>query len=52
MKNILMLKGKEFIDYASLFNGTLFPQMLIKKIGFPIQELFIKGDEIEYFHTN
>lgn len=41
---------KEKIGYASLFNGTLFPADVIKKIGLPIQELFIKGDEIEYFH--
>jgi GT2 family glycosyltransferase len=43
-------KEKIFVDYASLFNGTLLPSELIKNIGLPIEELFIKGDEIEYFH--
>jgi len=44
------IEKKKKLEYASLFNGTLFPSEVIKKIGFPIQELFIKGDEIEYFH--
>lgn len=44
------VKKKDCIDYASLFNGTLLPSQLVEKIGLPIQELFIKGDEIEYFH--
>lgn len=43
-------KKKDFINYASLFNGTLLPSELVKKIGLPIEELFIKGEEIEYFH--
>lgn len=38
------------LDFASLFNGALIPSEVIKKIGLPIQELFIKGEEIEYFH--
>jgi rhamnopyranosyl-N-acetylglucosaminyl-diphospho-decaprenol beta-1,3/1,4-galactofuranosyltransferase len=44
------LSSKEKIEYASLFNGTLFPSEVVKKIGLPIQDLFIKGEEIEYFH--
>jgi rhamnopyranosyl-N-acetylglucosaminyl-diphospho-decaprenol beta-1,3/1,4-galactofuranosyltransferase len=44
------LAGKKRIEYASLFNGTLFPSEVVKKIGLPIQDLFIKGEEIEYFH--
>lgn len=30
------------------FNGTLFPQWLIRKIGAPKREYFIWGDEVEY----
>lgn len=43
------VKRKNRIDYASLFNGTLLASNVIKQIGLPIQELFIKGEEIEYF---
>lgn len=49
-ENYSVAKKKDCIDYASLFNGTLLPAKLVEKIGLPIQELFIKGDEIEYFH--
>lgn len=48
--SLMQIGEKKTIDYASLFNGTLLPASLIKQIGFPIKELFIKGEEIEYFH--
>ena len=47
---LVQIGEKKTIDYASLFNGTLLPASLIKQIGLPIKELFIKGEEIEYFH--
>lgn len=47
---LMQIGAKKTIDYASLFNGTLLPASLIEQIGFPIEELFIKGEEIEYFH--
>lgn len=33
---------------ANPFNGTLITKELVKKIGFPNQEFFIKGDEVDY----
>lgn len=32
------------------FNGTLVSKELVKKIGFPNKEFFIKGDEQDYFY--
>lgn len=32
------------------FNGTLVSRELVKKIGFPNKEFFIKGDEQDYFY--
>jgi len=36
------------INYSNPFNGTLIHKNLISKIGYPIPQLFIKGDETEY----
>lgn len=36
------------ITACNPFNGTLLHKLLIKEIGFPIGNLFIKGDEKEY----
>lgn len=35
--------------YAHPFNGTLIHRSIIEKVGFPKAELFIWGDETEYF---
>lgn len=35
-------------DYISPFNGTLVTKEVIKKIGYPIKEFFVYGDETEY----
>jgi len=35
-------------DYACPFNGILYTRKLINTIGFPIKDLFIWGDEINY----
>jgi rhamnopyranosyl-N-acetylglucosaminyl-diphospho-decaprenol beta-1,3/1,4-galactofuranosyltransferase len=37
-------------DYANLFNGTFLPRGVIERVGLPRAELFIWGDEVEYFH--
>ncbi len=37
-------------NYAHPFNGTLLHKELIKKVGLPQKELFIWGDETEYYH--
>ncbi len=34
---------------ANFFNGTLLSREVIKKLGLPLKELFIRGDEYEYF---
>lgn len=33
---------------ANLFNGFLFNRSVVKKVGLPKKELFIRGDEVEY----
>lgn len=35
-------------DLVSPFNGTFVPTELAKKMGFPIKEFFVYGDETEY----
>ncbi|MGN6267665.1 MAG: glycosyltransferase family 2 protein [Ginsengibacter sp.] len=37
-------------NYAHPFNGTLLHRDIIKKVGLPKKELFIWGDETEYYH--
>lgn len=40
--------AKASIKVANPFNGTLIHRTLIDRVGLPIPELFIKGDETEY----
>ena len=40
---------KEVIESQNFFNGSLFPRKVFKDVGFPSKELFIRGDEFEYF---
>lgn len=35
-------------NYSVPFNGTLFTNKLVNKIGYPIPELFFQGDEVNY----
>lgn len=35
---------------ASPFNGTLLSKELVKEIGYPNKDFFIKGDEVDYKH--
>lgn len=37
-------------NFAHPFNGTLLTKEIIKKVGLPRKELFIWGDETEYYH--
>lgn len=37
-------------NFAHPFNGTLVHKEIIKKVGLPKKELFIWGDETEYYH--
>lgn len=37
---------------AMYFNSVLFHKSIVKKIGFPNPQLFIWGDETEYFHRS
>jgi GT2 family glycosyltransferase len=36
------------VGAGNLFNGTLIHKRVVEKIGLPIKELFIRGDEFEY----
>lgn len=42
--------GKVYANWGCFFNGTLLPIKLIEQIGLPREELFIRGDEVEYFY--
>jgi len=40
----------EFIEnWAAFFNGTLLSKKIIQKVGYPNPDLFIWGDEIDYY---
>ncbi len=41
--------SRKEIEGANFFNGTLFSSKVIAKFGLPLQDLFIRGDEIEYY---
>ena len=41
--------GNYFKGWASFFNGVLIPHSVIAKIGLPKRDMFIWGDEVEYF---
>lgn len=47
-KRIDVLNLKHPINICNPFNGTLLHKELVQNIGFPIADLFIKGDETEY----
>lgn len=38
------------LGQANPFNGTLISRELVDEIGFPNQDFFIKGDEVDYKH--
>lgn len=42
------IEGRKTINDAAFFNGTLISQYIVKAIGFPVTELFFRGDEVEY----
>lgn len=39
----------ELIPSANFFNGTLLSNEIVKQIGLPLQKLFIRGEEYEYY---
>lgn len=43
-----IIDSKIPIEFGNPFNGTLLHRTLVCKIGLPISEFFIKGDESEY----
>ncbi|MDP4283943.1 MAG: glycosyltransferase family 2 protein [Bacteroidota bacterium] len=48
--NIDEVKDPVIKNFAHPFNGTLLHKKIIKKVGLPRKELFIWGDETEYFY--
>ena len=42
--------GNLYTGWGCVFNGTLVPTALLKKIGYPRAEFFIRGDEVEFFY--
>ncbi len=46
---IRMSENKIYKDYALFFNAVLINRQVIQNIGFVNKELFIRGDEFEYF---
>ncbi|HUZ60258.1 MAG TPA: glycosyltransferase family 2 protein [Hanamia sp.] len=49
-KGIDEVKEPIIYNFAHPFNGTLLHNEIIKKVGLPKKELFIWGDETEYYH--
>ncbi len=47
--NYNQLCDKSLIYSANFFNGTLLNRKIVEKIGLPLTELFMHGDEYEYF---
>jgi GT2 family glycosyltransferase len=43
------IKNGLFLNWCNLFNGTLLPVRVIRQIGYPREEFFLRGDEYEYF---
>jgi rhamnopyranosyl-N-acetylglucosaminyl-diphospho-decaprenol beta-1,3/1,4-galactofuranosyltransferase len=48
--NIDEVKDTVIKNFAHPFNGTLLHKKIIEKVGLPKKELFIWGDETEYYH--
>lgn len=42
------LKDGLYVGAGCPFNGTFIPTSMIRRIGYPLEELFIRGDEVEY----
>lgn len=45
---VVISQGEIVRNYACPFNGILFSRKLVARIGFPIPNLFIWGDEVNY----
>lgn len=47
--NVADLPKKDFLPQAAnLFNGLLISKLIIEEIGLPREELFIRGDEVDF----
>jgi len=49
IENVYDLKEEVYENFATPFNGTLISKKLVSEIGYPRKEMFIWGDEAEYF---
>jgi GT2 family glycosyltransferase len=47
--NLADLKDYKIVKGACFFNGTLLHRYVIEQIKYPIKELYIHGDELEYY---
>jgi rhamnopyranosyl-N-acetylglucosaminyl-diphospho-decaprenol beta-1,3/1,4-galactofuranosyltransferase len=47
--DITQLNKNEKLNGAGFFNGTLISDYTIKKVGYPLSDFFIYGDEYEYY---
>lgn len=50
IKTVIAKRAKDGVieGYSAPFNAVLYSTRLIKKIGFPMKEMFIWGDEVNY----
>ena len=44
------IAGNLYTGWGCFFNGTLVPTALLRGIGYPRAEFFIRGDEVEFFY--
>ncbi len=49
IKDVSLLNADKILDVIHPFNGTFIPIKVIEKIGLPFGDMFIWGDEREYF---
>ena len=49
--NVLRIQRKDFwVNKAQFYNGMLISNKLVKLIGLPRKELFLRGDEMDYYY--
>lgn len=48
---VIKIQRKEiWADIVQFYNGALFSREIIKQIGYPKKELFLRGDEMDYYY--
>jgi len=51
LNSVAKMQSKDvWANKGNFFNGVLFSRGVILKVGFPKAELFIRGDELDYFY--